>query len=271
MISGCYLLSGVLLAVTAWLFDSGVLTATTQTIAWMVVFFFASAGASAAYLTVSEIFPMETRALAIAFFYAVGTGLGGIIGPVLFGNLIATKRPFDTAIGYLIGAGLMIAAGLVEVAIGVDAEQKSLEELARPLSAEGDDNEAGNEPATPADVVSLDRVTGRYPAPRLRLARQSWAPFPQVSDYPKDNPYLAGEVDRIVEVLGRDGPLSASAIAGAVGARAWGPGRSRGALQSGLTSGRIRRLGRDRYVVADEEVTRDSDRDHGAGARSGRR
>ena len=100
MISGCYILSGVLLAVTAWLFNSGVLTATTQTIAWMVVFFFASAGADAAYLTVSEIFPMETRALAIAFFYAIGTGLGGIIGPALFGNLIATKRPVDTAIGY---------------------------------------------------------------------------------------------------------------------------------------------------------------------------
>ncbi len=118
MISGCYIISGALLALTAWLFDSGVLTATTQTIAWMVAFFFASAGASAAYLTVSEVFPMETRALAIAFSYAVGTGLGGIIGPVLFGNLIATKRPVDTAIGYLIGAGLMMAAGLVEVAIG---------------------------------------------------------------------------------------------------------------------------------------------------------
>jgi MFS family permease len=138
MISLCYLGSGAMLAITAWLFDAGTLTAMTQTIAWVVIFFFASAGASAAYLTVSEIFPLETRALAIAFFYAVGTGLGGIIGPVLFGNLIATKRPVDTAVGYLIGAGLMIAAGLVEVFLGVDAEQKSLEELAEPVSAVSD-------------------------------------------------------------------------------------------------------------------------------------
>ena len=121
-----------MLMVTAWLFDRGVLTANTQTIAWMVIFFFASAGASAAYLTVSEIFPMETRALAIAFFYAVGTGLGGIIGPVLFGNLIATNRPFDVAIGYVIGGALMIAAGLVEVFLGVDAENRTLRGHRRP-------------------------------------------------------------------------------------------------------------------------------------------
>ena len=118
MIAGTYLVSGTMLAITALLFDQGILSATTQTIAWVVIFFFASAGASAAYLTVSEIFPMETRALAIAFFYAVGTGLGGIIGPVLFGNLIATKRPGPVAFGYLIGALLMLGAGVVEAFIG---------------------------------------------------------------------------------------------------------------------------------------------------------
>ena len=90
MIAGTYILSGLLLLVTALLFNAGVLTATTQTIAWCVIFFFASAGASAAYLTVSEIFPMETRAMAISFFYAVGTGIGGITGPLLFGKLIET-------------------------------------------------------------------------------------------------------------------------------------------------------------------------------------
>jgi MFS family permease len=83
MISGTYILSGGLLAITAWLFDRGTLNATTQTAAWVIIFFFASAGASSAYLTVSEIFPMETRAMAIAFFYAIGTGVGGISGPVL--------------------------------------------------------------------------------------------------------------------------------------------------------------------------------------------
>jgi MFS family permease len=119
MISGTYILSGGLLAITAWLFDQGTLNATTQTAAWVIIFFFASAGASSAYLTVSEIFPMETRAMAIAFFYAIGTAVGGISGPLLFGVLIASGKRADLAIGYLIGAALMIAAGLVEVWLGV--------------------------------------------------------------------------------------------------------------------------------------------------------
>jgi MFS family permease len=99
-----------------------------------VVFFFASAGASAAYLTVSEIFPMETRAMAIAFFYAVGTGLGGIIGPVMFGKFIEQGRE-QVVFGYYIGAGLMIAAGIVAMFLAVNAERRSLEEIAKPLTA----------------------------------------------------------------------------------------------------------------------------------------
>ncbi len=139
MIAGTYIVSGVLLAVTGYLFTNGVLTAVTQTAAWMVIFFFASAGASAAYLTASEIFPMEIRALAIAFFFAIGTAAGGISGPLVFGNLIETARAADVFLGYLIGAALMSAAGLVEILIGVDAEGKSLEDIARPLTAaEGD-------------------------------------------------------------------------------------------------------------------------------------
>ena len=102
---------------------------------WCLVFFFASAGASAAYLTVSEIFPMETRAMAIAFFYAIGTGLGGIIGPIYFGKLIESGRA-AVVHGYYIGAGLMIAAGLVELVLGVDAAQRSLEDIAEPLTAQ---------------------------------------------------------------------------------------------------------------------------------------
>ena len=97
----------------------------TLTVCWVIVFFFASAGASAAYLTVSEIFPMETRAMAIAFFYAIGTGIGGIIGPILFGQFIEDGIG-AVAFGYYIGAVLMIAAGLVEVFLGVDAENRSL-------------------------------------------------------------------------------------------------------------------------------------------------
>ncbi|MGH8771996.1 MAG: MFS transporter, partial [Burkholderiales bacterium] len=134
MISGTYILSGVLLTITGYLFTEGALTPLTQTAAWMVVFFFASAGASAAYLTASEIFPIETRALSIAFFYAIGTGVGGIAGPLVFGNLIESAEAANVLIGYLIGAALMIAAGLIEAWIGVDAECKSLEEIARPLT-----------------------------------------------------------------------------------------------------------------------------------------
>ncbi|MBV9005562.1 MAG: MFS transporter [Solirubrobacterales bacterium] len=136
MIAGTYILSGVLLVVTAFLFKNGTLTAVTQTIAWCVIFFFASAGASAAYLTTSEIFPMETRALAIAFFYAFGTVIGGVGGPILFGALIASGKPSDVFIGYIIGAALMIASGLVEVGLGVEAAGRELEDIAAPLSAQ---------------------------------------------------------------------------------------------------------------------------------------
>ena len=133
MITMSYVVSGLLLILTGVLFSNGTLNATTLTLMWCVVFFFASAGASAAYLTVSEIFPMETRALAIAFFYAVGTGLGGIIGPVLFGRFIEQGRG-QVAFGYYLGAGLMIAAGLVELVLGVEAAQRPLEDIATPLT-----------------------------------------------------------------------------------------------------------------------------------------
>jgi MFS family permease len=135
MITGTYVLSGVLLLGTAWLFSAGVLTAVTMTVCWCVVLFFASAGASAAYLTVSEIFPMETRALAIAFFYAVGTGVGGVTGPLLFAHLVGSGKVGDTVVAFVIGAVLMILAGLVELVLGVRAERQSLEDLATPLSA----------------------------------------------------------------------------------------------------------------------------------------
>ena len=135
MITGTYILSGVLLLITAWLFSTGVLTAVTMTICWCVVLFFASAGASSAYLTVSEIVPMETRALAIAFFFAVGTGVGGITGPLLFAKLVGTGEVGDTVLAFVIGAIVMIVAGLFELFLGVRAERQSLEKLATPLSA----------------------------------------------------------------------------------------------------------------------------------------
>jgi MFS family permease len=134
MIAGTYILSGALLAVTAYLFDQGALTALTQTIAWCVIFFFASAGASAAYLTVSEIFPLEVRAQAIAVFFAIAQCFGAI-GPILYGHLIGTGADtYRLFLGYLLGAGVMILGGIVELILGVPAERKSLEAIARPLS-----------------------------------------------------------------------------------------------------------------------------------------
>ncbi|MGW2935768.1 MFS transporter [Streptomyces sp. NPDC001156] len=135
MISSTYLLSGLLLFGTAWLFDRGSLSAGTLTACWCAVLFFASAGASSAYLTVSEIFPMETRAMSIAFFYALGTAAGGISGPLLFADLTSTGRVGDTVLAFQIGAALMCAAGLVAALLAVRAERRSLEDIARPLTA----------------------------------------------------------------------------------------------------------------------------------------
>ncbi len=138
MISFTYGVSGVLLAISGYLFQQGLLDVTQQAIAWMVIFFFASAAASSAYLTVAETFPLEIRALAIAVFYAFGTGLGGMIGPTLFGELIETGERSNVLIGYLIGAGLMLLAAIVQSIWGTAAERKSLEDVARPLSQAGD-------------------------------------------------------------------------------------------------------------------------------------
>ncbi|MEE1754722.1 MFS transporter [Streptomyces sp. SP18CS02] len=149
MIAGTYVLSGLLLYVTAWMFGNGWLTAITMTACWCVVLFFASAGASSAYLTVSEIFPMETRAMAIAFFYAIGTAAGGISGPLIFAGLTESGVVGDTVLAFCIGATLMVLAGVVAVFFAVDAERKSLEDIATPLSAQA-------AATTPADASSAD-------------------------------------------------------------------------------------------------------------------
>jgi MFS family permease len=134
MISLTYAVSGVLLAISGYCFEQGWFDVTQQAIAWMVIFFFASAAASSAYLTVAETFPLEIRALAIAVFYAFGTGLGGIIGPLLFGELIQSQQRSSLFVGYLIGAFLMMLAAVVQAIWGVAAERQSLEQVARPLS-----------------------------------------------------------------------------------------------------------------------------------------
>jgi MFS family permease len=135
MIALTYALSGLLLIGSGYLFAHGLLTVQEQTVAWMVIFFFASAAASSAYLTVSESFPLEIRALAIAVFYAFGTALGGIAGPAFFGRLIDTQQRGAVFEGYLVGSVLMLAAAAIAAIWGVDAERKALEHVATPLSA----------------------------------------------------------------------------------------------------------------------------------------
>jgi MFS family permease len=155
MISATYLISGVLLGIAGVFL--GDFTAATLTLMGAVVFFFASAGASSAYLTASEVFPMETRALCIAFFYAIGTAAGGISGPLFFGWLIdrasAAEDITGIGVGYFVGAALMIAGGIVAAFLGVKAEGRSLESIAQPLTAD-DDGTGGTRPLEPSPTAS---------------------------------------------------------------------------------------------------------------------
>ena len=154
MIAGTYILSGLLLGLAGLFLGS--VSAVSLTLFGVIIFFFASAGASAAYLTASEVFPMETRALCIAFFYAIGTAVGGISGPLLFGNLIENASESGDitgiAFGYFLGAALMIAGGVVAIFLGVKAEGQSLESIAMPLTAVDDDSPSAEDEraATPA-------------------------------------------------------------------------------------------------------------------------
>jgi len=136
MITATYGLSGVLLIGVAMLFGFGMLSAWTQTFCWMLIFFIASAAASSAYLTASEIFPLETRALAIACFYALGTLIGGSLSPLLFGSLIGSGSSWSVSAGYALAALLLLIAAVTEWKLGIDAEGKSLESIASPLSSQ---------------------------------------------------------------------------------------------------------------------------------------
>jgi MFS family permease len=240
MIAGTYLGSAAVAAAMAALFTGHSLGGSPWTFEAFIfgTFFLASAGASAAYLTVSEIFPMETRALAIAFFYAVGTGIGGIIGPLLFGNLIASGNRGEVATAFFIGAAVMAVGGIVELFFGVKAEQVPLENIAKPLTAE----ESEHMPA------------------REREGRRRYRPGPGL-EYPYYSPGLMGtslrrptavvELQREVEAIGRavdeGGPISREDLFRVVGARRWGPGRFRRALGEAVAAGRIRRTGRGRF------------------------
>jgi MFS family permease len=137
MIAATYGLAGILLALVGWFFHAGLLTAQTQTLAWTIIFFVASAAASSAYLTVSEIFPLEIRAMAIAIFFAIGTLVGGVGAPVLFGWIIGSGSSTALFLGYLLAAALMVFGAATEAWIGVPAERRPLEHIAAPLSSKG--------------------------------------------------------------------------------------------------------------------------------------
>ncbi|HEX6951227.1 MAG TPA: MFS transporter [Gaiellaceae bacterium] len=240
MIAGTYLGSAAVAALLAILFTGHSLggSAWTFQIFIFATFFLASAGASAAYLTVSEIFPMETRALAIAFFFAVGTGIGGIIGPLLFANMIASGNRGEVATAFLIGAAVMAIGGIAELFFGVRAEQVPLEDIAKPLTAE----EAEHVPE------------------REREGRRRYRPGPGL-EYPYYSPGLMGtslrrptalvELQNEVEAIGRavdeGGTISREELYRVVGGRRWGPGRFRRALDEAVSAGRIRRTGRGRF------------------------
>jgi MFS family permease len=147
MIAGTYTVSALLLVVTGYLFAQGHLTSTSQTLLWALIFAFASAAASAAYLTVSEIFPLEVRGLSIALFYSVGTAVGGWVAPWLFGRLIASGEPVHLFHGYLVTAVILLATVVVVALFGVKAERASLEDLAEPLSFAGPEPDGAASPA----------------------------------------------------------------------------------------------------------------------------
>jgi MFS family permease len=263
MIAGTYIGSAAVTGAMAWLFIGHSLGSPWAFEGFIFgIFFLASAGASAAYLTVSEIFPMETRALAIAFFYAIGTAVGGISGPLLFGNLISSGSRGEVAAAFLLGAGVMLVGGIVEIFFGVRAEQQALEDIAKPLTVE--DAEEGPSRGEGEERDRPDRGTSEREQRRRerdRAGRRRYRPGPGEA-YPYWSPGMigtslrsreAGEtlLDREIEAIGRavdeGGPVPRDELERLVGARRWGPGRFRRALAEAVSEGRVRRVGRHRY------------------------
>jgi MFS family permease len=261
MIAGTYLGSAVVAAVLGILFVTHSLSSPWAFEALIFgTFFLASAGASAAYLTVSEVFPMETRALAIAFFYAVGTGLGGIVGPLLFGHLIATHDRNMVLVAFLIGAGVMALGGIAELFLGVRAENAQLEDIAKPLTAEeaegglpGAEDESGQRWQQRAERrEARDRSGSRRYRPGPGAGERFYSPGMVGTAYRSREAHPSRrdrEIDAIAEALA-DGPLRRDVLAQRVGARRWGPGRFQSALDEAQLEGRVRRAGRSLYEAA---------------------
>jgi MFS family permease len=277
MIAGTYLGSAAVVTLLAVLLRNGGLTRWSFMALILAAFFLASAGASAAYLTVSEIFPMETRSLSIALFYAVGTAVGGISGPLLFGQLIHSGSVDQVATGFFIGAGAMALGGVAELLFGVRAEGQSLEDIATPLTAEEAEaalaDEAGPAAAgtapptptpTPAEAAADERIARRVAARRARdrAGPRRFRPGPG-STFP--SPAMigtAGTASRYAAMAERDRDREIEAIAAVcdgeeaidrdelrrrLHAEAWGPGRFRSALREAVQEGRAGRRGHHAY------------------------
>ena len=242
MVAFSYLGSAAVLVVLTILFVDGTLGVWGFMALLLVTFFLASAGASSAYLTVSEIFPMETRALAIAFFYAIGTAVGGITGPFLFGKMIESGEESQVAIAFFLGAGVMALGGIAELIFGVKAEGQSLEDIAEPLTAQLGEGEA---------AAGDERSEAGHQKPRPRRRRPGpgtahTSPGMWVSQTVPSGD-LSREVDAIERALAERGPTERRELARAVGARFWGPGRFGAALGEAVESGRAKRASRSRY------------------------
>jgi MFS family permease len=256
MIAGTYLGSAAVVTALALLLRGGSLETWSFMALVLATFFLASAGASSAYLTVSEVFPMETRALAIALFYATGTAIGGITGPLLFGQFIRSGNPEQVATGFLIGAGAMALGGLVELRWGVHAERQSLENIATPLTAE--EVEIGPPELPEADRAREEELAGRIDRRRAADRTNRLRPGTGYGGT-YHSPGMVGTagatgrqrhagdraLDREIDLLGRTleehGELRRDELERRVGARGWGPGRFRRALREAVREGRVAR------------------------------
>ena len=264
MISFSYLGSAVVAVVLALVFNAEVGGEWLFLVILIVCFFLASSGASAAYLTVSEIFPMETRALAIAFFYAVGTAAGGIAGPLLFGGMIESGDRSQVAWAFCIGAAVMALGGVAELIFGVKAEGADLEDIARPLTAEDAEGAARDSREQSEGTAQTERTeqiglmgaheTAARPDAESRSSRLRpgpgsagvYAPWPSVSSREVPPEVSANEVNGIIEFVRDMEPVGEVELYRAIGARRWGPGRFRAAVREAIRQGTVHRNRRGR-------------------------
>ena len=278
MISGTYFASAALIIVTAVLLFTESLTLASFMVLILLTFFVASAGASSAYLTVSEVFPMETRALAIALFFAIGTAVGGITGPALFGQFVESGQTSLLATGFFIGGAVMLLGGIAELLLGVRAEQQALENIALPLTAE----EVEADPRQFAEAVRHEREAGLSGEDKQRLRaheervrrrgdrirereRGGWRRFRPGPGSTFYSPGMVGtsgttsrwsatadevlddEIEELAGSLREQGPADRDELEERVQGQSWGPGRFRRALKEAVREGRVERLGLGRY------------------------